>query len=68
MAARLSEPLSWYGNTCYAPRLVGDHSLPFPHVTDTAGTPRSAIAALGMATLTAARANPEKIAAYVCEH
>jgi DDE_Tnp_1-associated/Transposase DDE domain len=52
--------------------------LPFPHVnqvwlieryvTDTAGTSRSAVAALGVTSLTTARATPENIATYVREH
>jgi predicted transposase YbfD/YdcC len=52
--------------------------LPFPHVnqvwlieryvTDTASTSRSAVAALGVTSLTTARATPENIATYVREH
>jgi predicted transposase YbfD/YdcC len=52
--------------------------LPFPHVnqvwlieryvTDTAGTSRFAVAALGVTSLTTARATPENIATYVREH
>ena len=52
--------------------------LPFPHVnqvwlieryvTDTAGTSRSAVAALGVTSLTTTRATPENIATYVSEH
>jgi predicted transposase YbfD/YdcC len=52
--------------------------LSFPHVnqvwlieryvTDTAGTSRSAVAALGMTSLTTARATPEDIAPYVRQH
>lgn len=52
--------------------------LPFPHVnqvwlieryvTDTAGTSRSAVAALGVTSLTTTRATPENIATYVREH
>jgi predicted transposase YbfD/YdcC len=52
--------------------------LPFPHVnqvwlieryvTDAAGTSRSAVAALGVTSLTTARATPENIATYVREH
>lgn len=53
-------------------------NLPFPHVnqvwlieryvTDTAGTSRSAVAALGVTSLTTPRATPENIATYVREH
>jgi predicted transposase YbfD/YdcC len=52
--------------------------LPFPHVnqvwlieryvTDTAGTSHSAVAALGVTSLTTAHATPENIATYVREH
>jgi predicted transposase YbfD/YdcC len=52
--------------------------LPFPHVnqvwlieryvTDTAGTSRSAVAALGVTSLTPDRATPETIATYVRQH
>ncbi|MGH3901595.1 MAG: ISAs1 family transposase [Pseudonocardiaceae bacterium] len=52
--------------------------LPFPHVnqvwlieryvTDPTGTPRSAVAALGVTSLTDTRATPEQIAGLVREH
>jgi predicted transposase YbfD/YdcC len=52
--------------------------LPFPHVnqvwlieryvTDPTGTPRSAVAALGMTSLTGTRATPEQVATLVREH
>ncbi|MCA1671124.1 MAG: ISAs1 family transposase [Actinobacteria bacterium] len=52
--------------------------LPFPHVnqiwlierylTDPTGTPRSAVAALGVTSLTTARATPDDIATLVREH
>jgi predicted transposase YbfD/YdcC len=52
--------------------------LPFPHVnqvwlieryvTDTVDTSRSAVAALGVTSLTTTRASPENIATYVREH
>jgi predicted transposase YbfD/YdcC len=52
--------------------------LPFPHVnqvwlieryvTDTVGTSRSAVAALGVTSPTTTRATPENIATYVREH
>jgi predicted transposase YbfD/YdcC len=52
--------------------------LPFPHVnqvwlieryvTDPTGTPRSAIAALGVTSLTHTRATPEQLATLVREH
>jgi hypothetical protein len=52
--------------------------LPFPHVnqvwlieryvTDTDGTPHSAVAALGVTSLTTTRATPTDIAALVREH
>ena len=52
--------------------------LPFPHVnqvwlieryvTDPTGTPRSAVAALGVTSLTDTRATPEQVAGFVREH
>ena len=52
--------------------------LPFPHVnqvwlieryvTDPTGTPRSAVAALGVTSLTDTRATPEQVATFVREH
>ncbi len=52
--------------------------LPFPHVnqvwlieryvTDRTGTPRSAVAALGITSLTDTRATPEQVATFVREH
>ncbi len=38
------------------------------YVTDTTGTPLSAVAALGVTSLTTTRATPENIATYVREH
>ncbi|MGH3711293.1 MAG: ISAs1 family transposase, partial [Pseudonocardiaceae bacterium] len=53
-------------------------NLPFPHVnqvwlieryvTDPTGTPRSAVAALGLTSLTDTRATPEQVATLVREH
>ena len=52
--------------------------LPFPHVnqvwlieryvTDPTGTPLSAVAALGVTSLTDTRATPEQVATFVREH
>ncbi len=52
--------------------------LPFPHVnqvwlieryvTDPTGTPRSAVAALGVTSLTDTRATPDQVATFVREH
>ena len=52
--------------------------LPFPHVnqvwlieryvTDPTGTPVSAVAALGVTSLTDTRATPEQVATFVREH